>query len=556
MSIALCSNDSDCAEGEECIGGRCVPIITDPPPTQLPGLGVFLRKRYTSNVAVTEQMNALDLLNDVIHVSSRQFLTQAANGKLSLKNKKPAPWALATAGIAINDTEIPVDSVSDWINKVDNWLLISPHTDQSEIRRVIEAAYSIDQNSISLSSTGGLFTISGFAGCDGANTPATASITVDAATPDTTFSIILEGIEFSAITGSSGETTESIASYIAGMIATHPSLYRRFDVSWVSGANVVDLTAKIGVLTLDEGVQFATIDPIADPSTAPTLTAVGSGSQAAGEYAVAYSLVDDNGNETLLSPYKTVTLAADEKIDVDAITPLPTGAVSVKWFISPEANSRKIRFISENDGSAFTIDALPLLSAPLPPDLNRSGAEVMRVAAVFSDREEPRSATSRSNVIKATFSWLLGNRSKSVNRVDLKYRDASQDYRLVELRLRDDEHIAKTKKVSNLEINGQAINNTDQAYRITAGLLAENRDADFFYKWKATREALLLQEFDIVAITDRGSGVYNFPVSIEELEFDLSTASLPTASFTARKYASTLYDDSIVDRKIPVIIET
>jgi hypothetical protein len=529
------------------------PPVDVPPPSQLPGLGRFLRKRYTCNVAITEVMSANDLLHEVIFVSSRHYFAQAANGRISLKNKKPAAWALSTEAISVGESAIDVDSVTDWINNVDNFLLIAPHTSRSEIRRVTASNYLAAQNSIGLSSTGGLFTISGFSGCDGANTPATASITVTAHTADTDCTITLDGTVFSFRT-SSTDTNESIASFIAGMIASHPQLYRRFTVDWASGSAIVNLTAKIGTLTLDSGLTFTEDAPFADPVTAPTLTAAGSGALAAGDYAVAYSCVNASG-ETLLSKYKVVTLTANQKINVTTVS-LPAGATSLRWYCSPQANSSKLRYLVENDGTGFSINALPLLTAPLPNDLNRTGVEVMRLAFVFSDRAEERSATSSSNVLKATFEWLLGSKEKPVNRVDLKYRDASQDWRLIELRLRDDAHIAKTKKISKLDVNGQAIDNTDQAYRVASATLAEKRDADFFYKWKATREALLLQEGDVGAITDRSSGVYNLPVILEEVEIDPEHSSLPTVAFTARKYSSTLYDDSVVDRTIPVVVET
>lgn len=531
-----------------------------PPPDQLPGLGKFLRKRYTCNVAVTDQMNAVDLLNDVIFKSSRMFITQDEHGRISFKNKKPVPYAFGTEQFSASETAIDVDSVFDWIGDVDNWLLIAPHTNKSEIRRVSDSNYSSAQNSITFTATdddtGTIFDITAFSGCDGADTPATSTIEVTAVPADgTTCEITLEGTVFTFVTTSS-DTKESIASYIAGVIASHPSLFRRFKVHWESGDEEVVLTATFGTLTLDSGLTNTTDAPVADPTTAPTLAASGTSTTfLAGSYAVAYAWVNANG-ETLLSPFKSITITATQKIDVSAITPLPTGVTSVKWFVSPAADSTKLRFIAQNDGSAFSITTLPLLTAALPPDLNRTGCEVMRVAAVFSDRAEPRSATSRSNVIKASYSWLLGNRTKSVNRIDLKYRDASQDWRLVELRLRDDAHIAKIKKIVAEEINGQAIDNTDQAYRIASGELAEKRDSDFFYKWKATREALLLQEGDVAALTDSGSGVVNLPVRIEEIDFDLSKASLPTAGFTGRKYSSSLYDDSVAERQIPIIIES
>ena len=521
-----------------------------PIPGQLPGLGKFSRRRYTCNVAVTEQLSAVDFLNDVVFVSSRMFLTQAASGRLSMKNKKPSPYAFGTAAFAVGGTSISVDNVADWIGNIDNWLLIAPHTQASEMRRTTAANYSTSQNSVTVSSVGGLFTTTNFAGSDGAATPATATIRVTSlGSPPVTCSVTVDGIQF-AFNTSTGDTKATISSYIADVIASHPTLARRFTIVWDT-IDLVTITARFGSLTFNTGLALAHAAPIANPVTAPTLAASGTSTTfLAGTYAVAYSYVTAAG-ETLISSFKSITITATQKIDVSAITP-PTGA-NVNWYVSPAANSNKLRYIvGSNIGAAFSITALPRLSAQLPPDMNRTGCEVMRVSAVFSDRTVERSAASRSNVIKASFSWLWGNREKSINRVDLKYRDATQDWRLVELRLRDDEHIAKIKKVSKLEINGQAIDNTDQAYRITAGLLAEKRDADFFYKWKATREALLLQEGDVVAITDDGSGVYNLPVRIEQITFDLDNASLPVATFTARKYASTLFDDSIVELKIPV----
>lgn len=523
-----------------------------PPPSQLPGLGRFLRKRYTCNTVVSEQMSALDLLHDVINLSSRQFFTQSASGKLGLKNKKPVPYAFGTEQFSAAETALDVDAVTDWIGDTDTLLLVAPHTTSSEIRTVTGAAYSSSQNSITFSSTGGLFTIVGFAGCDGASTPATASITVNSATASTACTITLESTVFAFTTASSGETTESIASYIAGVIATHPALYRRFDVSWVSGAHVVNLTAKFGTLTIDSGLTYTTSTPMADPSTAPTLSGASSGSLAAGVYNVAYSAVNASG-ETLLSPFKAITLAANKKISVSTIS-LPSGATSLNWYVSPEADSTKLRYIANNNGTGFDITTLPALTAALPPDLNTSGCEVMKLSMAFSDRTTTRSAATRSNVLKASFSWFLGRREDTVNQIEMKYRDSADDWRLITLKLRDDASIAKVGATKSKEFNGQAIDNTDQAYRIAAGLLAERQDADFFYRWTATREALLLQEGDVVAITDDGSGVYNFPVIIEQIEMSVE-GGLPKATFTGRKYSSRLYDDSVVERTIPIVSE-
>lgn len=524
----------------------------EPTPHALPGLGVFLRNRYTSNVAIVEQMSALDLLNEVIFPACRGYLVPGDKGKIGFKIKKPAPWALGRSVFTAGDTVLNLDNVSEWIGNSGETVLIAPHTISSEVKDTVSAAYSSSQNSTGLSSTGGLFSITGFSGCDGASTPATASIQVTANTADTNCTITLDTIVFSFKT-SSADTKASIASYITGVIASHPALYRRFSVSF-DGTDTVNLTARFGTLTLDEQLNFSSSAPVSDPTTAPVLTETASGAIPAGVYAVAYSYSTAAG-ETLISKYAAITLlTSTKKITVSAITP-PVGVTAVNWYCSPEASSKKLRRIKVNMGASFVIDTLPKLTDKLTPDINRTGCEVIKVAAVFSDKADERTTTGRSNVLKASYSWLLGNRQKSVNRIDLKYRNADDDWRLVTMRVRDEDHIAKVKKVISEEVNGQAIDNTDQAYRIAVGLLAEKRDADFFYKWRATREALLLQEGDVVAITDHDAGLFNFPVIIEEISFDLANASLPTAQFTGRKYATTLYDDSIADITIPTVSE-
>lgn len=530
-----------------------IPIEPPEIPEPIPGSGTslgllyFLRRRYTCNVAVTEQTKIIDFLHKVIFPASRMFFTQGANGKIKLNHKKPVDWALATD--QINSSTIAVDDVTPWLDNKSGHLLIDPNTSVSEIRDVVGAAYSLAQNSVALSASANI-AVTGFSGSDGDQTPATATLTVLDPDPGNVSNFDLDGEEISFV-ASDDDTVDTVAAFIYASVNAHPRLKRRFSAE-LSGDQVT-ITAKFGTLQLDEFPDFTHDAPLADPSAAPTLTAAAGGTFAAGIYRVAYAFENSHG-QTLLSPFKAITLTANQKIQVSAVT-LPAGADSVVWYVTPAGGSARLRFHSRNDGSAFEITTLPLLTAPLPPDLNRTGTEVMRVAAVFSDRGLTRAHISRSNVLKASFEWILGNREKAVNRIDLKYRDATQDWRLLELRLKDDAHIAKTKKISNLEVNGQAIDNYNQAYRIAASMLAELRDADFFERWSSTREALLLEEGDVVAVTDSGAGFINLPVRIEEIQID-PDGQLPKVSFTARKYSTTLYDDSVAERQIPVITET
>jgi hypothetical protein len=280
------------------------------------------------------------------------------------------------------------------------------------------------------------------------------------------------------------------------------------------------------------------------------LAATASGSLAAGVYRVAYAYENANGR-TLISAPQSVTLSANQKITVTAVSP-PAGVSAVIWFVSPEKDSAKLREYVSNDGSGFVVDALPSLNAALPNDFNKTGTEVLRVEYVFSDAGSIRTNRAGSNVLKDSYKFILGRREESTNLIKLSFRDATQDFRLVEMVLRDEEHIAKIKKENKKEIDGSGIDSFHQAYRIASGVMAEQRDANFFYQNESDREALFVEEGDVVCVTDAGAGIVNLPVIVEDIEYSDLEKGLPKAQFVMRKYSSTLYDDSVVEREIPV----
>lgn len=525
----------------------------EPPEEPFPGgggtsVGFLLRRRYTCNIVTTEQSKVPDFLQKVIFPSCRGFITQGRYGHIRWNNKKPVDWALATD--ALFGTTLPVDDVREWITDRSGLLLVDPATANSEVRTVTDANYDIAQNSVTLTSSLGDLTIVGFAGCDGASTPADARITVNSLADDG-LQIELDGIELTFTYGSA-DTVNTIAAFLASAVNAHPVLRRRFFAVWDPGTDKCDIFGKFGTLEIDTALTETHVAPVADPTVAPTGAESAGGTLTAGVWKLAYSYLTSRG-QTLLSPAADITVTGTGKKITTGVIAEP-GGTTVNWYLSPAAGSPKLRYVGNNDGSAFLITDAPLLTAPIQSDFNRTGAEVHRIAASFSDRSEVRAATSRSNVLKASYKWLLGNRRKSINTIDLAFRDATQDFRLVHLILKDEAHIAKTKKRSKEEFNGQAIDNYNQAYRITAGLLAELRDSDFFYEWTSDREALLLEEGDVVAITDAGSGVYNLAVRIEEINITVE-GGFPKVSFTARKYTTTLYDDSVAERMIPVIVE-
>jgi hypothetical protein len=523
----------------------------DYPEGQTNYLNFYLRRRYTSNCIITDRVKVTDFIHEVIFPASRMFFSQDEEGRLKLRHKKPVDNGRASG--ALSGSSITLNNIYPFAGDTSGLLLIDPNTSDSEIRGLVSTAYSLDTPSLS---GGTNITATAFTGGNGSTTRQMGKLTpllFGGSTINSDFS--LDGIKVEFLAGSDDDD-EVVVLWIVNAINGHPTLSQKFHaVGLKTGAAYTDVGIYLnkGTLTLDEALTEPHLAPLADPSTAPTGTAGSGGALPAGTIYLAYSYTNNRG-ETLLSSRGSVVVTANQKITVDAET-LPADAETVRWYCSTLADGWELRLVQENDGSSFDITNLPSRNQPIPAGFNSTGCEVIRVSSAFTDRAVERAQAERSNVIKASFKWRLGNRKQNKNFVELTYRDPTQDFRLVTLNLKNEENIAKVKKENKLTVNGSAIDSYNQAYRIASGLLTENLDADFFYSWTADREALLLEEGDVVAITDAGSGVVNLPIRIEEIELDMKDGFVQ-ATFTGRKYASTLYDDSVAERQIPVVVET
>jgi hypothetical protein len=92
---------------------------------------------------------------------------------------------------------------------------------------------------------------------------------------------------------------------------------------------------------------------------APTLTHPNTGSLAAGVYKVRYKFVTADGREGLPSAEASVTAIANDVVHVAAVTPLPAGATSVKWFMSAGPGDDTLLLALSNDGSAADLGLPP-----------------------------------------------------------------------------------------------------------------------------------------------------------------------------------------------------
>lgn len=117
---------------------------------------------------------------------------------------------------------------------------------------------------------------------------------------------------------------------------------------------------------------------VAAPSAAPVPTAqAGTTSYTAGWYGVAYTYKNAGGQETTASPVATVQLTAGQQISVAALTPLPTNAASVNYYLtasqasSAAALTATLGFVVNGTGTTQVLTAAG--NATQPPATNGTG---------------------------------------------------------------------------------------------------------------------------------------------------------------------------------------
>lgn len=114
---------------------------------------------------------------------------------------------------------------------------------------------------------------------------------------------------------------------------------------------------------------------VANPTAAPTLTEITSGSLSAGTYRVAYTWKNATG-ETMISPVSSITIGASKNIRVTALT-LPSGATDVYYYCSFASTGLALGYQGTNGGgSNYDISSLPATNAAAVPQSNTTGTGV------------------------------------------------------------------------------------------------------------------------------------------------------------------------------------
>lgn len=519
--------------------GLCV--LNDPFPSQIVPVTYF-RRRYTFNAPLTDRVKAVDFFFNTILPAARMYVVVGSDGRLRLRTEKPADSSRLITSASAGANTIQVWDVDSWRTSLKGQILIGVGQTTSEVRKITAANYSSAFNSIpiSASASGGMgLTASGstLAG-GGASTPSSGTFTVSG-TPAAGAQIVatINGVPI-GYTLNANDTQKSAAYMLAVAINTEWRTRGFMKAVW-DGNVTVTVTCKSGVLTLDANLANNHLVQIASPSAAPSISAVGSGSLAPGTYYVARSFETGSGGETFISPVATVVISAGQKINVGSEV-LPGGVSGLRWYVSKVANDPTLGYLITTAGASFQINTLPDPDAQAVPVDNTSGEEVIRVMMAFNEK----------NIIKGSFEWPLADRGSNTNQVFMKYREATKDFAERNLFVNDKEDQRRTKTINKLEMDGSGIDNFNQAVRLCNAKLAIVRDGDFFCGWKTDEAGIVLEEGDVVCVTDVTGGFVNLPLRLEELKIHREL----DVSLVGRLYSTAMLADGA--GKAPVVIPT
>ena len=374
---------------------------TDPIPPQIPGATPtftrqkLLRKRYTCNFPLVEEIRAVDLLYKIVFPTFKGYLRVNKYGRYEIRSEVPADSTRIRSSLSVGATSIPVLDVTPWKTNelLAGRILLGVGILTSEVRTVTSADYSTSGNSISLSAGaggGGVVATASGASLSGGSTSAQASGTITfSGTPvaGNTVTITIDGIAVVYTLGSE-DTTSTVAIMVKDYINATPKLQGYIRASWDSGSpTVVTIKALHGALNVPALLKTHS-GPVVNPSAAPTVAAAASGSLAAGIYYLAYSDVA-GGGQTALTPIANVTLTAGQKISVTSLPAFPAGVAERHFYLSEETGSENLRYVvSRVNTSNFVIDDLPEPGAAMPPSSNTTAEELIRVAMSFATNSQ------------------------------------------------------------------------------------------------------------------------------------------------------------------------
>lgn len=211
----------------------------------------LVRRRFSSNINLTERMKLADFLFDVLLTTFRGYLVQNAAGKIDIKCKRPADNTIVRSDSLAGDTEIAVNTVLPWVASMDGSVIVGNDLLTSEVREVIGTRYSAVANDITLVVGSGL-TRSGATLTGGDDdSPATGMVTV---TGLGTLTITIDGHAV-VYTTVAADTTSTAAAMLTQFLKADPTFQTYLKFTWSPVTpTIISIQSKLGFLELADAL--------------------------------------------------------------------------------------------------------------------------------------------------------------------------------------------------------------------------------------------------------------------------------------------------------------
>lgn len=457
----------------------------DTPPTFL-DVQTCYRKRYTCNIEFSEVQKAVDVLYDRIFPSFRGFLRWNIKGQTVIDSERPADWTKLRSASIATATTLTVNDVLPWKN-----ILGSPYLLEGKVHISIQPTWTYADAAQRTSATG-------FVAADVGK-----------------FARQIQGNSLWKLT------------------AITPTWLEVQDTSEVRPVTLAQYSSLGDAVTL---AASASGGPSAVASGG-TLTGGSTAVQSSGTVTITGSLAED----------ATITVTID---GIACILTLLNGETSsiighrmacvinatpgIHEYVEAHATNNVVTIYAK-------VGVLTLASALEEP--HAIGEEITRVMGSFAGKALTYADTTRANILDGSFSWPDASRQSLVNQIRAQYREAVRDFGEQPITVNDFNHQRKTRKTNQFEVDHSPVDNYHQSARLANGLLNRLRDGDEFFEWGSMGVALLLDEGDVVCVSDDSGPFRNQLARIEDLEIsnDLD------ATFNARKYSRLQLSDLVAE---------
>lgn len=239
-----------------------------PAPADIPVKTVY-RKRFTGNLALTEQKKALDVVQDTILSAFRGFFSWNAKGQIGIRCERPADSIFLRASSIVGATTLELEDVVPYkvaINEEGDpligQLLIGVSLDTSEVRSVSSAVYnSTAGNAITLaaSATGGTTATASGANLSGGSSSVQShgTITIGGTLDEgDTVTATINGVDCT-YTLQAGETADTVSAALGFAINANLTVQRYVEADNNGWNAYVDIYSKCGTVTLSSALEEA-----------------------------------------------------------------------------------------------------------------------------------------------------------------------------------------------------------------------------------------------------------------------------------------------------------